>query len=339
MSMKPMWMVRAGEGGFLAEDFVSKGAVAVGWGELGDLGDVGDRDELERMMRESYPEFRKMQMAMSLGQIARVRLEIKADHNVLTYNPQTRTYHVGRVTGDYAYEIGLMGTEDNPYYHYRPVEWLGTVSRDDLSTATRNQLGAIMTLFLLTDDAASEIEQRLSGAPRPEEAVEHTAVKDELELLREETMSKAFEFIKDRILLLSWEEMQELAAGVLRAMGFRTRVSPAGSDGGRDIIASHDPLGLERPRVIVEVKHRPKDSVGAAQIRSFLGGLREGDRGLYLSTGGFTKEARYEADRSNMPLTLLSLDDLTRLLLDHYSELDTDTRALVPLVRLYWPAS
>lgn len=182
-----------------------------------------------------------------------------------------------------------MGTKDAPYEHYRPVEWVGTVSRDDLSTQMRNQLGAIMTLFLLTDEAAVEVEQRLSGVPKVEEAVEPAGAKGELELLREETMSKAFEFIKDRILLLDWDQMQELMAGVLRAMGFRTRVSSAGPDGGRDIVASHDPLGLERPRVIVEVKHRPKEQINAGQIRAFLGGLREGDCGLYLSTGEFSK--------------------------------------------------
>ena len=64
------------------------------------------------------------------------------------------------------------------------------------------------------------------------------------------------EFIKDKLLKLSWDEMQDLVAGVLRGMEYKTRVSPRGPDRGRDIIASPDGLGLEQPRIIVEVKHR-----------------------------------------------------------------------------------
>jgi restriction system protein len=89
--------------------------------------------------------------------------------------------------------------------------------------------------------------------------------------------------------------MEELVAALLRAMGYKARVTPKGPDRGRDVVASPDGLGFQHPRVFAEVKHRPKDSMGAERIRSFLGGLREGDCGLYVSTGGYTKDAHYEA--------------------------------------------
>lgn len=38
-------------------------------------------------------------------------------------------------------------------------------------------------------------------------------------------------------------------------------------------------------------------------------------------------------------MTLLDLDDLVRLLVENYESADMDTRALVPLLRLYWPAT
>ena len=78
--------------------------------------------------------------------------------------------------------------------------------------------------------------------------------------------------------------------------------------------------------------------MGAPDIRSFLGGLREGDTGLYISTGGFTQDARYEEDRSNVPLTLLGLDDLADLIVRHYEGFDIEGRVLMPLVRVYFPA-
>jgi len=135
---------------------------------------------------------------------------------------------------------------------------------------------------------------------------------------------------------LNWEQMQDLVAGLLRGMGYKTQVSPKGPDRGRDVIASPDGLGLEDPRIIAEVKHR-NGSMGANQIRSFTGGLRARDKGLYVSTGGFSKEAKYEAERSNIPVTLVDADDLVRLINQYYDHCDSDTKALIPLKRIYWP--
>ena len=131
--------------------------------------------------------------------------------------------------------------------------------------------------------------------------------------------------------------MQELLAAILRAMGFKTRVSPRGPDRGLDVFASPDGLGLQEPRIKAEVKHRG-GSIGSQELRSFIGGLRPGDRALYLSTGGFSKDAKYEADRSNIPLTLIDLDNLATLIEQHYESFDSDGRALLPLTKIYWPS-
>jgi restriction system protein len=131
--------------------------------------------------------------------------------------------------------------------------------------------------------------------------------------------------------------MQELVAGLLRAMGYKTRVSPSGSDRGKDIVASPDGLGFEDPRIVVEVKHRTA-AMGSQEIRSFLGGRHDNDKGLYVSTGGFSKDARYEAERARIPVTLMDIDDLVKAVLEHYERMDTDTQRLVPLRKLYWPA-
>lgn len=146
----------------------------------------------------------------------------------------------------------------------------------------------------------------------------------------------AIERIKDLVSALRWDEMQQLVAGVLRSMGYKTLISPAGPDRGKDIIASPDGFGFENPRIIVEVKHR-KVQMGSPDIRSFIGGRHKDDRGLYVSTGGFSKEARYEADRSTIPLTLWTLDDLVRTLIEYYDHVDIETKLLVPLKRAYLP--
>ena len=78
--------------------------------------------------------------------------------------------------------------------------------------------------------------------------------------------------------------------------------------------------------------------MGSQDIRSFLGGRHKDDKGLYVSTGGFTKDARYEAERANIPLTLMDLDELVSATIEHYEKMDMETRVLVPLTKIYWPA-
>ena len=265
--------------------------------------------------------------------------DFKLGDQVITYNPGERVYHVGTIAGEYTYRPDLdLVAPDAKHCQVRPVTWTGKVNRDDLSVGARNTLGAIMTIFLINDEVRAEIDALLSGAPL---VVASSVVPDQPENLEEVRMSVAensHEFIKDKLLRLGWDEMQDLVAGILRGMGYKTRVAPRGPDRGRDIIASPDGLGLESPRIIVEVKHRKNEQIGSNQMRSFIGGLRAADRGLYVSTGGFAKEAKYEADRAQVPVTLLNLDDVAQLLVDNYESVDTDTRALIPLVRLYWPA-
>jgi restriction system protein len=129
-----------------------------------------------------------------------------------------------------------------------------------------------------------------------------------------------------------------LSPGLLRAMGYKTQVSPPGADRGKDIIASPDGFGFEQPRIVVEVKHRPGSRMGAQEIRSFLGGRHKDDKGLYVSTGGFSNDARYEAERASIPVMLMDLDDLVSAVLEHYEQMDIDAKSLLRLTKIYWPA-
>lgn len=256
---------------------------------------------------------------------------------MLTFSPEKRVYLVGTIKSDYKYEPERI--KDNP--NVREVEWAGEVPRDSLSVNAKNSLGAISTLFLVPVDVAAEIELQLAkgptiGSSTPVTPINTSEVTD-LDDLYKDNLSRAFEHTKDRIAKLGWDEMQELVAGMLRAMGYKTRVSPSGSDRGKDIVASPDGLGLSNPRIVVEVKHRMGSQMGSQEIRSFLGGRHKDDKGLYVSTGGFSKEARYEADRANIPLTLMDLDDLVDAILDHYESMDPDTKQLIPLRKVYWP--
>lgn len=337
-----MWMVRAGESGFRFEEFEKQGIASIGWNELGDLTAVTTRDEVLAVVRAAFPAAKKGTIASYAGQVYRFVREIKVGDSIVSYDPSERLYLVGKVTGNYDYRPQTSAEHPN----IRTVNWQGRVYRDALSVAARNSLGSIATLFTLPPDVAQEIEEHTrrtepaSSPPLPvtsPEVIVGDGEVAQVDDLYRDIQSKGFEFIKDKVSLLDWEEMQELVAGLLRAMGYKTRISPSGSDRGKDIIASPDGLGFEDPRIVVEVKHRVA-AMGSQELRSFLGGRHENDKGLYVSTGGFTKDARYEAERARIPVTLMDLDDLVKSLLEHYDRLDSTTQRLVPLRLVYWPA-
>jgi restriction system protein len=330
--MANMWMVRAGEGAYAIEDFRSKGCVAIGWIEgSADWTKMADRDAIQVKLTEQNPENTERQNLVAASQIERFLREFEVGDRIVSYDPSSRTYLIGKITGEPENSPGLIEGLST----IRKVAWdKSEVSRDELSADTRNSLGAISTLFRVPDSAAWEIEAKAAGhasdIPVPEDHVV-----DETELLKD-LKARSLAFIQDKITKLDWEDMQRLVAGILQAMGYKARISPPGSDRGKDIVASPDGFGFESPRIVAEVKHR-KGAMGSNEIRSFVGGRHKDDKGLYVSTGGFTKDAKYEAERSSIPVTLWDLDDVAQAVSEYYERMDAETRALLPLIRIYWP--
>jgi hypothetical protein len=54
---------------------------------------------------------------------------------------------------------------------------------------------------------------------------------------------------------------------------------------------------------------------------------KKGDKCLYVSTGGFTKDAHFEAERAEIATTLINLGTLRKLVVEHYEHSDAETRA------------
>ena len=51
------WMVRAAEGGRLADDFRERGVVAIGWTDLGDLNQYPDKERIKSAVDSAYPDW------------------------------------------------------------------------------------------------------------------------------------------------------------------------------------------------------------------------------------------------------------------------------------------
>jgi restriction system protein len=127
-------------------------------------------------------------------------------------------------------------------------------------------------------------------------------------------------------------DFQQLVAGLLKGMGYHVSwVAPPGPDGGVDVIAQTDPLGISGPRIKVQVKrHAAKVSVDG--IRSFMGVLGDSDVGLFVNTGGFTRDSEREARHHlKQRLMLVSLRRLFDLWVEHYDQIQEKYRRLLPL--------
>jgi restriction system protein len=110
------------------------------------------------------------------------------------------------------------------------------------------------------------------------------------------------EELLDAILKLQPSAFERLIQRLLRESGFvQVEVTGQPGDGGID---GHGILrlgGLLSFHVIFQAK-RWKGSVGASQVRDFRGAMvGRADKGLFLTTGTFTKDAIKEATRDGAP--------------------------------------
>ncbi len=328
------WMIRAGRGGVYAADWLERDIIGIGWDFGGaDISAIG-REEIRAAYVSAHPAESKQKVASSVGQVDRFAHSMVEGSTVVMYDPAERLYHIGVVDGPC-----LPVQEPEAITYTRAVSWSGTAARDALSQSSKNSLGGIQTIFAITDEVMADLMAAADASPSspvgPTDDQANDSSSDDEVLTA--TFDNGIELIKDRVSQLNWEDMERLVAGMLKAMGYCARVTPKGPDGGRDVIASPDPLGLESPRIVAEVKHR-KGAMGAPAVRSFIGGLRAGDRGLYVSTGGFTKDARLEADRATVPVRLLDLDAFVCHYVEVYDAADDETRNILPLTRIWWPA-
>ncbi len=331
--VKAMWMVRAGRGGIYAADFLDNNYVGIGWRDGGDPTAVTDKADLVRRFASAWPEATEQSRFVSASIVFRFVREVSVGDDVITYDPAIRTYHTGVIASGPEWS----GDPEDYRNTQRRVTWSGTVLRDRLGVAARNTLGATLTLFLLPPAVAEEIRTASAEKDTTNLVSEQIAAAPDGDLFAD-IADVALERIKDRIVRLDWEQMQELVAALLRSMGYQTRISPRGADRGRDILASPDAFGFTAPRITVEVKHRPKESMGAPHVRALAAGSHADDRCLFVSTGGFGKEAKYEAERSRTIITLMNLDDLARAIIEAYPRFDEQGRTLLPLTRMYWPS-
>jgi restriction system protein len=155
----------------------------------------------------------------------------------------------------------------------------------------------------------------------------------------EEAEENAWREVQDHLSGMPPFDFQRLVGALLSGMGYHVAwIAPPGKDGGIDILAHTDPLGTRGPRIKVQVK-RQQTKVTVEGLRSFMAVLGDQDVGLFVSTGGFSKDAEVEArQQEKRQVTLVDLERLFDLWVEHYARIAEADRALLPLQPIYYLA-
>jgi restriction system protein len=163
------------------------------------------------------------------------------------------------------------------------------------------------------EEFLAAVEGKTVPAPPKKDETVAIVVEDIEETTRDFILKKLAQELKGH-------PFAEFVAHLLQAMGYRTRVSPEGPDGGVDIIAHKDELGFEPPM----------GSVGDPLVSGFYGKVAHGEYGLLVTLGVFTPQARnFERSKSN--LRLIDGEELVQLVFQHYESVDSSYKGLIPL--------
>jgi restriction system protein len=325
-----LWGIHAGRSGEAESLFLNRKVIALGWEAIGDLKAIGDnREAFKAYYASKYPNVKPASIPASAGQLFRFVHEMKVGDLVAFPAKRSRTIHLGKITGEYKY----VSSQSNGYPQQRTVEWIKEVPRTHFSQGALYEIGSALSLFTVktyADEFLSALDSKTASKPVP--AIEDQTVA-EVKHDVEETTS-------DFILKVLAQETKghpfaDFVGNLLQTMGYRTRVSPPGVDGGIDIVAHKDELGFEPPIIKVQVKSSV-GSIGDPVISQLYGKVAPTEFGLFVTLGTFTNQAVQFA-RAKSNLRLIDGESLVQLILEHYEQLDSKYKGLIPLRRVYIP--
>jgi len=111
------------------------------------------------------------------------------------------------------------------------------------------------------------------------------------------------EELLEQILSMSPDAFEKLCQRILRESGFiQVEVTGRSGDGGIDGRGIFRMAGLVSFRVLFQAK-RYKGSISAKHVRDFRGAITgRADKGIFVTTGSFTRDAKKEATRDGAPI-------------------------------------
>ncbi len=346
--MPKFWTVRTGRSGERTEWGFANGVVGGGWHEMPDLTAVTDKEHLRSIVTEVYGGSKNV-VANLTGQLWTLRTRIQDGDYIVLPIRTTSQIAFGEVTGGgYKY---LADQEDPTRRHVIQVKWIKTdISKSVLKQDLRYQLGSALTIFEVgNNDAAFRLEQVLAGKQDPgaRSALNSTTPKAS-DVSQDDSISEVAsinlaEVAQDEIAKRLQEdfkghELSELVEALLTAEGFKCRNSPPGADGGVDVLAGMGPLGMDSPKLVVQVKSQT-GAVSDTVLQQLNGAIHryQADQALLVTFGGVTGPAKTYLEAQYFNIRVWTIDDIIQSIYKHYPVLDSEMKARLPLKQIWVP--
>lgn len=329
-----VWGIHAGKTGDADSLFLKKGYIALGWHELGDLSKLAsNREAFKDEVSATYPDYKPGAIPVAAGQNFRFVHVLKPDNKIIYRSKASAKIHIGQITGEYTYRPDI----EPGYPHLRTTQWLKAVAPKDVTQGALYEIGSAMSLFMVRNYADEWLNFLANGVViKPSGGSDDHDEDPTVAYVAESIQENTRDFIRKEFEReLKGHPFARYVGHLLNTMNYNTRISPEGPDGGVDIIAHRDELGFEPPIVKVQVKSG-SGNVGQPEVSALLGTLDSRDFGLVVTLGSFTNQARSFA-RNKSNLRLIDGEDLINLTLQHYDQLDSRYRAIIPLKRVYVP--
>ena len=225
---KTIWGIHAKD-----EQLFLKGSmIAIGWQAMGDLSKIdASREAFKVKYEETYPDAKKGSIATSAGMLYRFCYEAKPGDYVVFPSKFNREVNIGIIEGDYVYK------PQTEFGNTRTVKWLKHLPRTAFSQGALYEIGSAMTFFSVknyADEFMGALDKKAKNITSEEEDESIGATADDI-------IESTRDFIlKELSRQLKGYALEDFVADLLRAMGYRTIVSPHGGDSGIDITAYKD---------------------------------------------------------------------------------------------------
>ncbi len=335
-----LYLVRAGRNGEDEDLALGNSLAIIGFRDIPALDGLQDYDAVAKRVSDAFPDAKPKQLGNFAGQLWAFAVAMQEGDLVVLPRKLTSQIAIGRVSGPYAFRE--VNSEPR---HTRPVQWLKTdIPRTTFGQDLLHSFGAFMTVCNVSrNDAARRVAAVLEGKPDPGLAMpagtkvkESPATEDQAEAMPD-LVQMAHDQIVARIQSrFSGHALTRLVDAVLQVEGWVTKVSPPGPDGGVDILAGRGSLGLDGPRLCVQVKSQ-QSSADVTVYRTLQGVMQtfNAEQGLLVCWGGFTRAVLQESKQGHFTVRLWESSDLVGAIYRNYDRLPAEIQAELPLKQVW----
>lgn len=350
MTSANAWVIRCGRQGERGQWALTNSCSGGGWRTVPDITACASRDDIAKVVEATWPGSSPARRNNFTGQLWALRSRIRPGDLLVMPLKTTRQIALGRVTSGYHYRADEPEADKR---HVVGVDW----QRIDLPRAAIKQdllftLGSAMSIFAPTkNNALPRLEHLLQNDTDPGNAaligvipkstpgpLGDTTVQADVD--EPELAADIEQVALDRITARVAEDfaghgLANLVSAVLTAEGFQCQQAPPGPDGGIDITAGRGPLGLDSPRLLVQVKSGAQ--IGSPIVTQLHGVMTThgAEQGLLVAWGGLSKPARDALKNQHLRVRVWEAADVVDAILRTYDRLPEEIRTLLPLRRVW----